>query len=55
MVYVVMGNDYPEAVFSAEDAAEQFCADRRGEHDASGRIRWSVHRFIIDSIDGEVL
>lgn len=28
-VFVVMGNDYPAAVFTTAEAAEAFCAERR--------------------------
>jgi hypothetical protein len=31
-VYVVMGNDLPDAVFSTKDAADDYVAKRKLEH-----------------------
>jgi hypothetical protein len=56
MVYVVMGNDYPDAVFSTEEAAEAYCEKKRqaekkenkGKWQGPG-IFWRVHHFQLDA------
>ncbi len=45
-VYVVMGNDYPDAVFTTASAAELYCARKRAEpesmHDSGAtKIYWN--------------
>jgi hypothetical protein len=35
-VYVVMGNDLPDAVFSTKDAADDYVAKRKLEDNTSG-------------------
>jgi hypothetical protein len=57
-VYVVMGNDFPEAVFSTEIEAEKLCERRRFEEGPKPpkgyrvpRIYWRVYPF---ELDGEV-
>lgn len=45
-VFVVMGNDYPDAVFSEEAAAEAFCKMRRAV--PGSRINWRVYDFELD-------
>lgn len=49
-VYVVMGNDFPDAVFDSEAAAEAYCEARRGSGQATtwntaARIYWRVYEF----------
>lgn len=51
-VYVVMGNDFPEAVFDNLPAAEAFCAEKRKEKNADGqpsRIYWRAWLFRLRS------
>jgi hypothetical protein len=43
-VWVVMGNDYPDAVFSTEEAAEAHCALQRLK---TKRIHWRVYGFAV--------
>lgn len=43
LMHVVMGNDYPAAVFDTLKAAEAFCVKKRKE--GSGRIYWRVCDF----------
>jgi hypothetical protein len=57
-VFVVMGNDFPAAVFTTEQAAEDYCVDQREETEAkrkrgegSGRIYWRVYPFDLQSTD----
>jgi len=45
-VFVVMGNDYPDAVFSEEAVAEAFCKMRRAV--PGSRINWRVYDFELD-------
>lgn len=45
-VFVVMGNDYPDAVFDTEAAAEAYCAKQRPHND---RIYWRVYEFEVQS------
>lgn len=52
-VYVIMGNDYPEAVFSNEDVAKAFIAKmkpRPGEGTPADpvRIHWRYYPFELD-------
>ncbi len=57
IVYVVMGNDFPEAVFTDPAEAQAFC-DRRREEDApittrlmpSPRIYWRFFPFKLDQL-----
>lgn len=49
-VWVVMGNDYPNAVFDTEKAANTYCAVKKEEpasNHASGGIRiyWRSYAF----------
>lgn len=47
-VYVVMGNDYPAAVFATEEAAEAYCVAKRKEPRTSGiMIYWRVYEFAL--------
>lgn len=46
-VYVVMGNDYPEAVFSTPSAAEAFCRKKKAERE-DRRIYWRDYDFVVD-------
>lgn len=45
-VFVVMGNDFPDAVFSEEAVAEAFCKMRRAV--PGSRIYWRVYDFELD-------
>ena len=49
-VYVVMGNDDPDCVFSTEKAAEAYCDRRRAEKQGvhQPRIDRRSDEFIID-------
>lgn len=62
-VFVVMGNDFPSAVFSTEKLADDYCAKRReierqdfhptysGEQYHT-RVHWRVYEFpVYDSIE----
>jgi hypothetical protein len=47
-VFVVMGNDFPDAVFDNEAAAENYCVGKRGnykEGSGIGRIYWRIYEF----------
>lgn len=44
-VYVVMGNDYPSAVFSTEAAAEAYCKTATDEHEAEMRKMYGDKGF----------
>lgn len=57
VVHVVMGNDYPAAVFDTMEAAEAYCVKRRtmGPFNPSGspRIHWRVYEFKLnDGLEG---
>jgi len=50
-VYVVMGNDFPEAVFSSDADAQAFCEKIRDvppAHKFGPRIHWRVYNFVLD-------
>jgi hypothetical protein len=58
-VFVVMGNDFPDAAFSTEEAADHYCQQKRdAEREAHerenpggyfvGRINWRVYEFELD-------
>ena len=51
-VHVVMGNDYPEAVFTDEGKAHAFCERKRVEsekkHSGRSMIYWRVNDFELD-------
>ena len=54
-VYVVMSNDYPAAVFSDENCAQDFChAKHKEQREKLGhtRVRWGVYDFDIDDTTG---
>lgn len=55
-VFVVMGNDYPDAVFTSNEAAEAYCCAKRSDdvlaqpkggmmHGSVPRIYWRVYAF----------
>jgi hypothetical protein len=45
-VYLVMGNDFPEAVFTTREAAEAYCDRQKDRDKAAGRrIYWRVKEF----------
>jgi len=46
-IYVVMGNDFPEAIFSEKDAAERFCK-RQPTLCGGSRVYWNVYDFTLD-------
>ena len=46
VVHVVMGNDFPQAVFDTLEAAEAYCVLRRAEKRLDQRhIYWRVYDF----------
>jgi hypothetical protein len=48
-VYVVMGNDFPDAVFDSEAAAEAYCETKRDEKRPWTRtIYWRVYEFTLN-------
>ena len=51
VVYVVMGNDYPSAVFTSEVEAEAYCYRKREERSDGTitRIYWRVYEFTMDA------
>jgi hypothetical protein len=50
-VFVIMGNDYPVAVFKDETAAEMFCEKKKAERERltrdgfEPRIYWRYYEF----------
>jgi hypothetical protein len=52
-VWVIMGNDYPEAVFDNEEAAEQDVEARKKldkiEHRGMTKIYWRAYKFTLQS------
>ena len=49
-VYVIMGNDYPGAVFSTKEAAEKFVAERKKKcKDGLTPIYWRSYEFEMDA------
>ena len=49
-VYVIMGNDYPDAVFRRKDEAEAYVEKKKKEDEIQqrqghGRIYWRVYDF----------
>lgn len=46
-VFVVMGNDFPDSVFSTQEQADAFCAMKRAE--PKSRICWRVYDFAVDA------
>lgn len=49
-VYVVMGNDFPDCVFSTEAAAEAYCESKKAERrEGYRRIYWRVYEFEVRS------
>lgn len=61
-VHVVMGNDYPDSVFSTAEAAEKYCAERRAadkkRNNLEGKrfyptVYWRVYSFPVrDGVNG---
>lgn len=50
IIHVVMGNDFPDAVFSSETLAEEYCERRRVDDRREGRrIYWRVNSFEVDA------
>jgi hypothetical protein len=49
-MFVVMGNDYPAAVFSTIGMAETFCEYRRKVDINKSRIHWRVYEFTLDDV-----
>lgn len=57
-VYVIMGNDFPNAVFSTEAAAKKYCVDRLAADKAEAvkenrwygtpRIYWREYAYVVD-------
>lgn len=52
-VYVIMRNDFPEAVFSEYDEAERFCVKKLSEHTGGLNVYWSVYTFTMDEMAAE--
>lgn len=59
-VFVVMGNDYPDAAFSSEEVAEAYCQKQRDAerelHEKTtpggyfvGRVNWRAYKFALDA------
>lgn len=51
-VYVVMGNDYPAAVFETAKDAEKYCVEqqkspRSGHQGVMTRIHWRHYAFVV--------
>lgn len=44
-VWVVMGNDFPDAVFSSEEKATAYCAEKKKEPSPGARIHWRSYEF----------
>lgn len=49
-VYVVMGNDFPGAVYATKEAADSYChqqiaAGKVDNNGRPGRIYWRVYEF----------
>ena len=53
-VFVVMGNDFPDAVFSTAKAAEEYCAQQRKLEQAqkpfARKVYWRVYPFKLDEV-----
>ena len=51
-VYVVMGNDFPDAVFSDAAAAERYIAGKNQETKTipSRRVYWRAYAFLLDAV-----
>jgi hypothetical protein len=48
-VFVVMGNDFPDAVFDNKTTAEEYCSLKsRGAHKHARRIYWRVYEFTLN-------
>ena len=50
-VYVVMGNDFPDSVFTSQALADAYCRDRSAEYrpgQGQRRIYWRVYPFVLD-------
>lgn len=54
VVWVVMGNDYPDSVFTEERDAEDYCAKRTQENrdpkrpNDPPRIYWRTYSFVVN-------
>jgi hypothetical protein len=49
-VFVVMGNDYPDAVFSTLELAETYCKKKRDQHRMNSRpVNWQPYPFVVDN------
>jgi hypothetical protein len=44
-VYVVMGNDFPDCVFSTEKSAEEYCVKKKLENKLDRLIYWRYYEF----------
>lgn len=58
-VYVVMGNDFPDAVFDSQKKAEQFIEQKKKEDDKIkekyyARIYWRAYEFELNKGDSNV-
>lgn len=55
VVWVVMGNGYPGAVFDNEQVAEAYCKVRQEESNCHGhrRINWRTYAFTLNNTETE--
>ena len=58
-IYVVMGNDFPDAAFSTEEKADAYVERMRKEDDKNNSIKihhvkiyWRAYEFILDEKEG---
>jgi len=49
-IYVVMKNDFPEAVFSKADSASDYIAVQP-KHINGRRLYWHMHSFVLDMME----
>lgn len=47
-VWVIMGNDYPDAVVASEEAADAYCANKKAGR-PDGRIYWRAYKFTMET------
>lgn len=50
--FVVMGNDFPDAVFASEDLAEAYCVEQRklNGKNTTPHIYWKVYAFDLQGL-----
>lgn len=58
-VWVIMGNDYPDAVFTTKASAEAYCAQKRVDnerevkHHTQRKIYWRAYEFTVQPLTKE--